>query len=94
MNGSSNVLELEFQNDSLAETPKPIFPPPPQAPSTRRRDWEERLHSLQAELEALDEAVFDDELPGGSTRSPLRTRREAILTRVADLKWLISGSGD
>jgi len=87
-------LELEFQNDSLAETPKPIFPPPPQAPSTRRRDWEERLHSLQAELEALDEAVFDDELPGGSTRSPLRTRREAILTRVADLKWLISGSGD
>ena len=55
-----------------------------------REEWQERLAALLSRLEALDQDIFEDELPAGAPQSPLRARRDELLTRVADLRWLIS----
>jgi hypothetical protein len=92
---SNNPFECDTQTDRMEKIARPIFPRLPQsrkssAPS--RKEWEERLSHLLSRLEGLERAILEGEQPTDAPRSPLRAQRDELLTRVADLRWLISCS--
>ena len=92
MNDDSNLLCMNIQSEapcrplSAMEASSPILGRP------SRKDWEERLASLRAELEELDQDIFEEESLACRSRSRLRDSREEILTRITDLTWLLSTS--
>lgn len=97
MNESTILLEREAPSDRIEEAPRsPLSretgPKRPGTPS--RQEWEERLTLLLSRLEGLEQDILEDEFPAGAPSSPLRDCREDLLTRVADLQWLISCSKD
>jgi len=95
MNECRNILGIDIHTEGNDATSGPIISR--DAPShtlgrPSRKDWEERMASLRAELEDLDQDIFEGELFADSSHSHLRGSREEILTRIIDLKWLISNS--
>jgi hypothetical protein len=61
-----------------------------QAGMPDREAWQRRLEDLQAEQGELEDMIAEDGLGSEALRSAVHRRRQEILTRVADLQWLIS----
>jgi hypothetical protein len=95
MNDYSNLLGMDIQSEAFEATSRPMSSrnaPSPILGMPSRKDWEERLASLRAELEELDQDIFEEESLACRSRSRLRDSREEILTRITDLTWLLSTS--
>jgi hypothetical protein len=95
MNDYSNLLSIDIQSEAIEATSRPMTSrdaPSPTLGRPSRKDWQERLASLRAELEELDQDIFEEESLACRARSRLRDSREEILTRITDLTWLLGTS--
>jgi hypothetical protein len=95
MNDDRNLLGMNGLAEADDATSWPVVArdaPFPTIGMPSRKDWEERLASLRTELEELDQDLFEEESPACGCGSRLGGSREAILTRITDLKWLLSTS--
>ena len=54
-----------------------------------RHDLELRLRELQAQAVELDNQIAADERPPGPLKSPLRSKRDQVRARLADLQRLL-----
>lgn len=92
MNDDSNLLGMNIQSEAPSRPMSSMEASSPILARPSRKDWEERLASLRAELEDLDQDIFEEESLACRSRSRLRDSREEILTRITDLTWLLSTS--
>lgn len=92
MNDYSNLLGMNIQSEAPSRPMNAMEASSPILGRPSRKDWEERLASLRAELEDLDQDIFEEESLACRSRSRLRDSREEILTRITDLTWLLSTS--
>lgn len=88
-NVDSQKLELSWRRRATPGSPMTHPVPEPALPD--RPELERRLHELQNFQKDLEERIAEDERPPGPLRSPLRTKRDEVLARLADLRRRRSG---